>query len=70
MTEKTLLNEKLLTLSQLIEILNIPKHRILYLFDSRKLKSEDFLKLPNGERVYRESDLPKVKNALFEVGCK
>ena len=70
MTEQSLASEKLFTMSQVVQILNIPKYRINYLFDSRKLKAEEFLKLPNGERVYRESDLEKIKRALFEVQAK
>lgn len=69
MTENAL-SEKLYTLSQVLQTLNVARHRFNYLFDSRKLKAEEFLKLPNGERVYRESDLVKVKNALFEVSQK
>lgn len=70
MTEQSLTGEKLLTMSQVVQTLNIPKHRLVYLFDSRKLKAEEFLKLPNGERVYRESDIEKIKKALFEVATK
>lgn len=70
MTEQSLANEKLFTLSQVVQILNVPKHRLNYLFDSRRLRSEDFIRLPNGERVYRESDLTKIKQALFEVGSR
>lgn len=69
MTENTL-SEKLYTLSQVLQALNVARHKLNYLFDSRKLKAEEFLKLPNGERVYRESDLLKIRNALFEVGAK
>lgn len=69
MTEKTL-SEKLYTMSQVLQMLNIARHRLNYLFDSRKLKAEEFLKLPNGERVYRESDIEKIKKALFEVQTK
>lgn len=69
MTENAL-SEKLYTLSQILQMLNIARHRLNYLFDSRKLKAEEFLRLPNGERVYRESDLEKIKRALFEVGAK
>lgn len=70
MTEQFLTSDKLFTMSQVVQILNIPKYRLSYLFDSRKLKAEEFLKLPNGERVYRESDLDKIKRALFEVSAK
>lgn len=61
MTEQSLTSEKLFTMSQVVQILNVPKYRLIYLFDSRKLKTEEFLKLPNGERVYRQSDIEKIK---------
>lgn len=70
MTEQFLTSDKLFTMSQVVQILNVPKYRLIYLFDSRTLKAEEFLKLPNGERVYRESDIVKIKKALFEVRCK
>lgn len=70
MTEKTLSDEKLYTLTQVLQVLNIARHKLNYLFDSRKLKVEEFLKLPNGERVYRHSDLEKIRKALFEVSSK
>ncbi|MBF8276594.1 MAG: hypothetical protein HW390_1667 [Candidatus Brocadiaceae bacterium] len=70
MTEQSLTGENLLTMSQVVQILNVARHKLNYLFDSRKLKAEDFLKLPNGERVYRQSDLEEIKKALFEVGTK
>ena len=70
MTEQSLTGDKLFTMSQVVQVLNIPKHRLVYLFDSRKLKAEEFLKLPNGERVYRQSDMEKIKKALFEVATK
>lgn len=70
MTEKTLSDEKLYTLTQILQVLDIARHKLSYLFDSRKLKTEDFLRLPSGERVYRQSDIEKIKKALFEVGNK
>ncbi|OQY97435.1 MAG: hypothetical protein B6D35_15025 [Candidatus Brocadia sp. UTAMX2] len=70
MIEKALFDEKFYTTSQILQMLNIAGHKLKYLFDSRKLKAEDFLKLPNGVRVYRHSDLEKIKKALFEVSCK
>lgn len=70
MTEQSLISEKLYTMSQVVELLDVPKHRLIYLFDSRKLRNEDFIKLPNGERVYRQSDLAKIKQALFEIQSK
>ncbi len=66
----TLSQERLYTLSQIVEMLNVARHRLNYLFESRKLKAEDFIKLPNGERIYRQSDLEKIKRALFEVSSK
>ncbi|KXK28783.1 MAG: hypothetical protein UZ01_02523 [Candidatus Brocadia sinica] len=58
------------SLKEVLGILNIPKHRLDYLFDSRRLKSEDFLKLGNGHRVFKEGDIVKIKQALFDVQTK
>lgn len=66
----TLSQERLYTLSQVVEMLNVARHKLNYLFESRKLKAEEFIRLPNGERVYRQSDLEKIKTALFEVSQK
>lgn len=63
----TLSQERLYTLSQVVEKLNVARHRLNYLFESRRLKAEEFVRLPNGERVYRQSDLEKIRKALFEV---
>ena len=62
--------ESLLSVSKILKILNIPRHRLTYLFESRKLKSEDFMTLDNGQRIYKESDLNKIRQALFEVSAK
>lgn len=70
MTEKTLPGERLYTLSHICQMLNIAKHKLAYLFDSRKLRAEDFPKLPDGSRVYRHSDIEKIKKVLFEVAAK
>ncbi len=59
--------DRLLSVSEVLRTLDIPRHRLTYLFESRRLKAEDFLKLDNGQRVYRQSDLSKIKKALFEV---
>jgi len=65
MTSQT--DERLLSVSEILRILNIPRHKLTYLFESRRLHKENFLKLDNGQRVYRQSDLNKIKQALFEV---
>lgn len=62
--------ERFLSPSEVTQILNIPRHRLKYLFESRKLKTEDFTKLGNGHFVYKESDLAKIRQALFEVSQK
>lgn len=66
MTNQT--DDRLLSVSEILRILNIPRHRLTYLFESRRLHAEDFVKLDNGHRVYRQSDLNKIKQALFECG--
>ncbi len=58
----------LLNTGEVLRRLNIPKHKLVYLFESRKLRREDFLTLQNGQRVYQQSDLNKIRQALFEVG--
>ncbi len=65
---QSLTNEGLLSTSEVLRILNIAKHRLDYLFESRKLRREDFLTLQNNHRVYRQSDLDKIKKVLWEVG--
>ena len=60
-------NERLLSTSEILRILNVPSYRLDYLFKSRKLKAEDFITLDNGHRVYRQRDLNKIRQALFEV---
>jgi len=62
--------EQLLSVSEVLRILDIPRHRLTYLFESRKLKSEDFERLQNGQHVYRQSDLQKIRQALFEMMTK
>jgi len=62
--------ERLLSTSEILRILNVPSYRLDYLFKSRKLKAEDFTTLGNGHRVYRQSDLNRIKQALFEVMTK
>lgn len=59
--------DRLYTVSEVLRLLGISRHRLVYLFDSRKLRVEEFLTLPNGHKVFRESDLPKIKQALWEV---
>lgn len=53
--------EKLLSPSEVLQILNIPRHRLNYLFDTRKLKSEEFITLGNGRRFFRQGDIEKIK---------
>ncbi len=62
--------EKLLSTSEVLRVLNIAKHKLDYLFESRKLKREDFTTLDNGHRIYRQSDLCRIREALFEVSEK
>lgn len=71
MKAKTIPNsERLYTVSEVLRLLNISRHRLVYLFDSRKLRAEEFPILPNGHKVFRESDIVKIKTALFKVNNK
>lgn len=58
------------SLKEVLRILNIPRHRLDYLFDSRYLKSEDFLTLGNRQRLYRPSDIERIKEVLFQIQSK
>jgi DNA-binding transcriptional MerR regulator len=62
-------DRQLMSVSEVLRILDIPRHRLTYLFESRKLKAEEFERLQNGQRVYRQNDLNKIKQALFEVSA-
>ncbi len=62
--------ERLLSTSEVLRVLNVPSYRLDYLFKSRKLKAEDFTTLDNGHRIYRQSDICKIREALFEVSSK
>jgi len=60
-------NEKLFTTSELLDLLKLPAYRLDYLFKSRKINSSDFISMGNGRKLYRQSDIAKIKQALFEV---
>ncbi|MBE7444685.1 MAG: hypothetical protein HS132_05345 [Planctomycetia bacterium] len=62
--------ERLYTVVEVRKILNIARHRLNYLFDSRRLKDEEFPKLPNGHKVFGQADLAKIRQVLWEVGEK
>ena len=62
-------NERLLGTNEVLKLLDLPYHRLNYLFRSRRLKDENFLKV-NGQRVFRASDLNKVREALFAIETK
>ena len=61
---------RLLSVSEILRILDIPRHRLTYLFESRKLKSENYIRLHNGQRLFRQKDLSEIKSALFEIEYK
>lgn len=65
---QSLTNEELLSTSEVLRILDIAKHKLDYLFESRKLRREDFLTLQNNHRVYRQSDLNKIRKVLWGIG--
>ncbi len=48
-------DERLLSVSEVLRILDIPRHRLTYLFESRRLKSEDFITLDNGQKLFNQS---------------
>ncbi|MGR3220247.1 MAG: hypothetical protein ACUZ8H_10580 [Candidatus Anammoxibacter sp.] len=61
---------KLYTAKEISEELDIPYHKLDYLFKSRRLKSENFITLGNGQRLFYAEDIPRVKQALFETQNK
>jgi len=60
-------NEKLYTTSEVLELLRLPAYRLDYLFKSRKLNSSDFISMGNGRKLFRETDIAKIKQLLFET---
>lgn len=63
-------DDRLLSVSEVLKILNIPRHKLVYLFECRKLKSEEFVILDNGHKVFRQGDIEKIKQALWEGKSK
>ncbi|MDR4509586.1 MAG: hypothetical protein MRJ65_15390 [Candidatus Brocadiaceae bacterium] len=61
---------RLLSVSEVLKRLQIPRHKLVYLFESRRLKAEEFITLDNGHRVFRDEDIVKIKQALWEVNEK
>lgn len=61
--------DELLSLKQVACELNVSRSRLSYLFESRKLRVEDFPQI-GGRRFYRRSDLGKIREALFEISHK
>ena len=47
-----------------LRILKIPKYKLYYLFESRKIIDGDVFRLPNGRRVYTEKMLEKIRGLL------
>jgi hypothetical protein len=62
--------EKLLSVSQVLRIFDLPRHKLTYLFESRRLKAEEFITLDNGQKLFRQSDLAKIKEAIFNTENK
>ncbi len=60
-------NEKLYTTSEVLELLKLPAYRLDYLFKSRKLDSSNFINMGNGRKLFRERDIAKIKQLLFET---
>ncbi len=60
-------NEKLFTTSEILDLLKLPNYRLDYLFKSRRLNSNDFINMGNGRKLFRERDIAKIKQLLFET---
>jgi len=63
-------NEKILSTSEVLKLLDIPMYKLRYLFQVGKLRDTDFIRLGNGHRVYRGTDLAKIREALFKTANK
>lgn len=62
--------EKLIGTSEAARRLNIPLHQLEYLFKSRKLKKENFTLIDGRQVVFKESDMSKIQEALFNLKNK
>lgn len=51
------------TTGELLDILDIPKWKLEYLFDSRQLKKSDIV-YKNGKRIYTQTTLEKIRKLL------
>lgn len=63
-------NEPLYQTTEVLTLLGIPLHKLAYLFDSGKLHKKDFMQSSNGRRFFRESDISRIKIALFDIANK
>ncbi len=62
-------NEKRYSLKEALQILKCKPRQIEYLFESGRLKYDDF-EYFGGNRIYRESDIGKIKECLFRISNK
>ena len=54
-------NKKYYTTGEALRFLKMPKHKLYYLFDSRKLKDK---RGKNNHRIYTEKMIEKIANLL------
>ncbi|MCP4368894.1 MAG: MerR family transcriptional regulator [Deltaproteobacteria bacterium] len=62
-------NGEIMSAGDLVKKLNITQYKLDYLFQSRRLKDEDFQRF-GGRRIYKEKDIAKIKQALYETHNK
>lgn len=58
--------EQLYSSRDIEDYFNIPHRKLIYLFESRKLRTEDFDVLA-GRRIYRKDDFLKIGKAIRSV---
>lgn len=60
------MEKKIYSTQDICKIFNISKHKFNYLFDSGRLKRDEFTML-SGQRVYTVEDIDKIRMALDDV---
>ena len=56
---------KVITTRDVCIRLQIPRYRLQYLFDTRKI--QDVERTSTGDRIYTEDDIKRIREALFNM---
>lgn len=60
------MDKKFYSANDICKIFNIPKYKLDYLFNSGRLKRDEFTMI-SGNRIYTVEDIDKIKRALNDV---